>query len=255
MTKAIKAFKGFHMDMTCGGYQFEVGKSYSHKGNVTVCFSGFHSCEYPLDVFGYYEPNNSRYAIVKATGKTDNTGDDTKFAASRITIEAEITLPDMVRHAVDWIKAQLDPEKTQTVIPGYRSAATNTGDQSAATNTGYRSAATNTGYQSAATNTGYQSAATNTGNRSAATNTGYRSTATNTGDWSAVSVGGKSAVALASGYESKAKACEGSAIVCVYRDDNFNLIHIRASKVGENGIKPDTWYTLNEDGEFVEDES
>ena len=30
------------------------------------------------------------------------------------------------------------------------------------------------------------------------------------------------------------------------------LIHIRASKVGENGIKPDVWYTLDAQGEFVE---
>ena len=45
----------------------------------------------------------------------------------------------------------------------------------------------------------------------------------------------------------------GSAIVCCYRDPKkHELIHIRASKVGENGIKPDAWYSLNEAGEFVE---
>jgi hypothetical protein len=37
-----------------------------------------------------------------------------------------------------------------------------------------------------------------------------------------------------------------------YRDEDGELIHIRASKVGENGIKPDTWYQLSEDGELVE---
>jgi len=72
MNKSIKAFKGFHMDMTCNGFQFEVGKSYKHGGKVKICSSGFHSCEYPLDVFSYYGPSNSRYAIVKATGKTDH---------------------------------------------------------------------------------------------------------------------------------------------------------------------------------------
>src|SRR3990167_5951640 len=270
MNKSIKAFKGFHMDMTCNGFQFEVGKSYKHGGKVKICSSGFHSCEYPLDVFSYYGPSNSRYAIVKATGKTDHDSGDTKFAAANITIEAEIKLPDMVQHAVDWIKAQLNPAKIQTVVPGYQSAATNTGNRSAATNTGYQSAATNTGYQSAATNTGdrsaatntgYQSAATNTGNQSAATNTGDQSAATNTGDRSAAtntgnrsaaSVEGINSVAIASGYGSKAKACKGSAIVCVYRDENYNLIHIRASKVGDNGIKPDNWYMLNKVGEFIE---
>ncbi|WP_371254567.1 DUF7666 domain-containing protein [Salmonella enterica] len=135
---------------------------------------------------------------------------------------------------------------------GYRSAATNTGDQSAATNTGYRSAATNTGYRSAATNTGNWSAATNTGDQSAATNTGYRSAATNTGNWSAAEVSGSQSVAAAFGIEGKARASEGAAIVLCYRDEDGELIHIRASKVGENGIMPDTWYQLDEDGEFVE---
>ncbi|EBT7051558.1 hypothetical protein CPK97_22670 [Salmonella enterica] len=153
---------------------------------------------------------------------------------------------------------------------GYQSAATNTGDWSAATNTGNRSAATNTGYQSAATNTGDWSAATNTGNRSAATNTGnrsaatntgyrsaatntgYQSAATNTGDLSAAEVSGSQSVAASLGIEGKARASEGGAIVLCYRDEDGELIHIRASKVGENGIMPDIWYQLNEDGEFVE---
>ncbi|ELW0415463.1 hypothetical protein QMQ28_003958 [Salmonella enterica] len=135
---------------------------------------------------------------------------------------------------------------------GNRSAATNTGYQSAATNTGDRSAATNTGNRSAATNTGYQSAATNTGYQSAATNTGDRSAATNTGDRSAAEVSGSQSVAASLGIEGKARASEGGAIVLCYRDKNGELIHIRASKVGENGIMPNTWYQLNEDGEFVE---
>ncbi|EDY3960644.1 hypothetical protein GT136_003242 [Salmonella enterica] len=135
---------------------------------------------------------------------------------------------------------------------GYQSAATNTGNRSAATNTGNRSAATNTGYRSAATNTGNRSAATNTGYRSAATNTGYQSAATNTGDLSAAEVSGSQSVAASLGIEGKARASEGGAIVLCYRDEDGELIHIRASKVGENGIMPDIWYQLNEDGEFVE---
>ncbi|ELP2445986.1 hypothetical protein R1T97_001545 [Salmonella enterica] len=135
---------------------------------------------------------------------------------------------------------------------GYQSAATNTGNRSAATNTGDQSAATNTGDRSAATNTGDQSAATNTGDQSAATNTGNRSAATNTGNWSAAEVSGSQSVAAAFGIEGKARASEGAAIVLCYRDEDGELIHIRASKVGENGIMPDTWYQLDEDGEFVE---
>ncbi|HHF0998394.1 TPA: hypothetical protein ACPIWW_001562, partial [Haemophilus influenzae] len=111
---------------------------------------------------------------------------------------------------------------------------------------------TNTGYWSAVTNTGYQSVATNTGNRSAATNTGNRSVATNTGNQSAAEVSGKQSIAVALGWQSKAKASIDGAIVCVYRNHEGELIHIKASKVGENNIKADTWYTLDEIGKFVE---
>ncbi|EAB3168956.1 hypothetical protein C3F98_01130 [Salmonella enterica subsp. enterica serovar Bareilly] len=90
------------------------------------------------------------------------------------------------------------------------------------------------------------------GNWSAATNTGDWSAATNTGDCSAAEVSGSQSVAASLGIEGKARASEGGAIVLCYHDKNGELIHIRASKVGDNGIMPNTWYQLNEDGEFVE---
>ncbi|EDJ7845737.1 hypothetical protein CHT53_18550 [Salmonella enterica subsp. enterica serovar Muenchen] len=152
----------------------------------------------------------------------------------------------------DWSAATNTGNQSAATNTGNRSAATNTGNRSAATNTGNQSAATNTGNRSAATNTGDWSAATNTGDWSAATNTGNRSAATNTGDWSAAEVSGSQSVAASLGIEGKARASEGGAIVLCYRDEDGELIHIRASKVGENGIMPDIWYQLNEDGEFVE---
>ncbi|EMW7501592.1 hypothetical protein AAFP58_002633 [Salmonella enterica] len=151
----------------------------------------------------------------------------------------------------NWSAATNTGDRSAATNTGNWSAATNTGDWSAATNTGNWSAATNTGNRSAATNTGNWSAATNTGNRSAATNTGNRSAATNTGNRSAAEVSGSQSVAAAFGIEGKARASEGGAIVLCYRDEDGELIHIRASKVGENGIMPNTWYQLNEDGEFV----
>ena len=268
--KEIIAYKGFKQDWTCRGYQYEVGKTYEHKGNVKACESGFHACEYPLDVLSYYSPAVSKFAVVKMSGETSKDSDDTKIASAKITIETEINLPEMIKKAVEWIKGKVDwdaakvsntGDQSAATNTGYWSAATNTGYRSAATNTGYWSAATNTGYQSAATNTGYRSVATNTGDQSAATNTGDQSVATNTGDQSAATnagdqsvaeVSGKQSIAVALGWQSKAKASINGAIVCVYRNHDGELIHIKASKVGENNIKADTWYTLDEIGEFVE---
>jgi hypothetical protein len=56
------------------------------------------------------------------------------------------------------------------------------------------------------------------------------------------------------GVYGKAMADEGGAIVLVNHDDERNIRHIRAAKVGEHGIKPNTFYRLNDDGEFVEAE-
>ncbi|MCC0392025.1 hypothetical protein [Pseudomonas aeruginosa] len=301
--EVVTTYKGFKQDLTCRGYQFEIGGTYKHEGEVEACASGFHSCEYPLDVFGYYAPGESRFAIVKASGQLSRHDDDSKIASATLVVEAEISMPTMISRALDWIMSKVDKSVEQTVVgetasnTGYQSAASNTGDYSAASNTGNRSAASNTGNRSAASNTGYQSAASNTGdysaasntgNRSAASNTGYQSAASNTGDYSAASntgdysaasntgyqsaasntgdysaasntgnrsaaeVSGKESVAASLGIEGRARASAGSAIVLCHRDDEGRLIHIRASKVGENGVEPDTWYQLNAEGEFVE---
>ncbi|HHR3812577.1 TPA: DUF7666 domain-containing protein [Salmonella enterica] len=244
MTKEIVTFKGFNKDLKCRGFQFAIGETFHHDGKVEACGSGFHACECPFDVFSYYPPAESRYAETISFGITDSEeGGDTKIASSSITIKDELTLPQFIQRGIEWIWSKIDKSLEQQIMCGSWSAATNTGNRSAATNTGDWSAATNTGYQSAATNTGYQSAATNTGYQSAATNTGYRS---------AAEVSGSQSVAASIGIEGKARASKNGAIVLCYRDEDGVLIHIRASKVGENGIMPDTWYQLDEDGEFVE---
>jgi hypothetical protein len=208
------AFKGFDKNLQCRGYQFEIGKTFIHEGEVKACASGFHSCENPLDVFSYYAPGDSRFCIVEASGEMSTHSDDSKIASASIHIKAELKIPELVNYGVKWVldnikkdskkSAHQTEELTHATNTGDRSAATNTGYRSAATNTGYQSAATNTGDRSAATNTGYQSAATNTGYRSAATNTGYQSAATNTGDRSAATNTGYQSAATNTGYQSAA---------------------------------------------------
>ena len=208
MSKEIVTYKGFNKDLQCRDFQFEIGETFKHKGKVEACGSGFHACECPFDVFGYYPPADSRFAETISFGVTDREeGGDTKIASASITIKAELTLPQFIQRGIEWIWSKIDKSLEQQIMTGYRSAATNTG---------YRSAATNTGYQSAA------------------------------------EVYGSQSVAASLGIEGKARAADGCAIVLCYRDEDGELIHIRASKVGENGIKPDTWYQLSEDGEFVE---
>jgi hypothetical protein len=244
--EVIESVKGFSLDWKCRGFRFELGKTYEHQGKVKACASGFHACENPLDVFGYYSPGTSRFATVKQSGILARHGDDTKIASAKITIEAELKLPDLIDRAVKWVFAHAKPADTKHA-EGYQSAASSTGYQSAASSTGYRSAASSTGYRSAASSTGYQSAASSTGYRSAASSTGYQSAASSTGDQSA---------AMSSGLEGRAMGAKGCALFLVYRDPySYDIKKVWAGIAGENGIKPLTWYTLDKNGNPAEAES
>jgi hypothetical protein len=134
----------------------------------------------------------------------------------------------------------------EVATTGYRANAATTGEVANAATTGnWANAATTGNLANAATTGDWANAAT----------TGYRANAATTGDWANAATTGEHAVAAAIGTEGKAKASVGGAIVLCYRNDNGHLIHIRASKVGENGIKPDVWYSLDEIGEFIESEA
>ena len=208
MSETITGFKGFDKDLKCRDYQYEVGKEFEEKGKIKACSNGFHFCENPFDVLGYYPPStekgSSRYCIVKGSGNIDRDGDDSKVACSKLHISAEIGLKGIIEAGVKFILDKVNWKDNKESNTGYQSAATNTGNYSAATNTGDQSAATNTGDQSAATNTGDRSAATNTGDRSAATNTGDQSAATNTGNYSAATNTGDRSAATNTGYHSAA---------------------------------------------------
>ena len=242
----MKGYKGFNKDMTCRNKQYAENTVFE-EAEAEICSSGMHFCENPfavLDYYGFVGANGAlnEFAEVEALDEC-KTDDNEKYCTKKLKIGAKIGITGLIKAFVDFTFSKIDFKNASE---------SNTGNWSAATNTGNWSAATNTGDQSAATNTGDQSAATNTGYRSAATNTGNWSVATNTGNWSAAAVGGNGSVAIATGYESKAKANVGSAIVVCERDDNYNLIGIKAAIIDGKNLKADTYYTLI-NGEFIEE--
>ena len=254
----MKCYKGFDKDLKCRGFQYEIGKEYEENA-ADICHKGFHACENPMDVFGYYNPADSRYCEVDLD-TNEQTEEDSKRVGKKIKIETEIGLSGLIQAGVKFILEKVDFKSAKESNTGHHSAATNTGHHSAAMNTGYHSAATNTGYQSAATNTGDQSAATNTGRQSAATNTGYQSaatntgyhsTATNTGDQSAATVGGAESIAVVTGYGSKAKGAVGCWLVLTERDEKMHILGVQAVCVDGETIKADTFYMLK-NGAIIE---
>ena len=256
----IKAYKGFNKNLQCQPdddkppFQYEVGKEYE-ENDAKLCSCGFHACEFPLDVFGYYPPADSRYCEVELDAIEEKEG-DSKRTGKKIKIGAEIGLDGIIKAGVKFIL-----EKTESCDKGTgdQSAATNTGNRSVATNTGYQSVATNAGDWSAATSTGNQSVATNTGNRSVATNTGYQSAATNTGyqsvatnagDWSAATVSGEGSVACTLGYEGKAKGTKGCWLVLAEWKDGHRK-DVRCFYVDGESVKENVFYKMKE-GALVE---
>ena len=145
----MKCFKGFDKDLKCRDFQYEIGKEYTEE-KADICNCGFHACEFPMDVFNYYPPSDSRYCEVELEANNQKSSDDSKRVGKKISVKAEIGIAGIIKAGVEYIKEQVNWEDDK---------ATNTGNQSAATNTGYRSAAIVEGKESIALATGIDSKA------------------------------------------------------------------------------------------------
>lgn len=90
--KEVIAYKGMNSDMSCKGFQYEIGKTYK-TDKAELCNCGFHACLNPRDVLDYYYQSiKSRYFKVKLSGEITKCGfEDTKVAATEITVLEEIT--------------------------------------------------------------------------------------------------------------------------------------------------------------------
>ena len=169
-------------------------------------------------MFEYYSPAESRFAEVDLGDISDQRENDTKRVGKKITISAELKLPELIDAAIKFVFERVDWKNTKDKATGNQSAASATGNQGAASATGYQSAASATGDQSAASATGEESCS------------------------------------VALGYEAKAKGAKGCWITLAEWadiDDKWHRIDVRTRKVDGKHIKADTWYQLIE-GKFAE---
>ena len=222
----MKVYKGTDENMVCHGKQYVLGEMATEE-KARLCECGLHACEMPIDVLRYYSPNTSRYFEAEADEVSGERGGDSKIAAKKMTLKAEIGIPGLVKAQVEYIKKQI----------GFDDAIKRADDEKENHATGY---------QGAASATGYQGAASATGDLGAASATGYQGAASATGN---------KGVALAAGWKCKAKGALGCAICCVERGEwdgeTYPVIAVKAAIVDGETIKADTWYMLK-NGEFVE---
>ena len=91
----MKGYKGFDQDMTCLGFQYKEGKTYTTSRPVILCQNGFHFCQQLMDCFKFYDKYDSRFFEVEANGGIVTDG--VKSACSRITIGKELSRMEINR--------------------------------------------------------------------------------------------------------------------------------------------------------------
>ena len=210
----MKAYKGFHKDMTCKDFQYEEGKYY-HEDKAVCCETGFHACEYPLDCLGYYEPNDSVYHEVELSGDTDKNTENSKVCATDITVGARLSIAGLVQAAIDFTMKRVKKEASSndgygaSSATGYKGASSATGNYGASSATGNYGASSATGYCGASSATGDKGASSATGNygassatgdKGASSATGYEGASSATGDYGASSATGDYGASSATGY-------------------------------------------------------
>ena len=213
----MKAYKGFDKNLKCRDFQYEIGKEYEEK-SASLCNSGFHACEYPLDCFNYYNPANSRFCEVEIDATDERHGDDSKVCGKRIKIGAEIGIPGLVKAAIEYVTERATPSGRHHTIK----------KRSANSATGYGSANSATGYGSANISTGFDCSNSGEGERN---------------------------ICVGWGKDNKCKGSIGSFLVLSewgeYDSGKFPFVSAQMVEVDGEKIKADTWYALV-DGEITE---
>ena len=221
----MKCFKGFDKNLSCRGYQYEVGKEYETE-SAELCKNGFHACEIPHDVFRYYPPGESRYCKVDLDATNETNEDDSKRVGRKILIQKEISAADIAKMSAPAFFENFGFD--EKIKRAKESGAANAGDCGAA-------------------NAGDCGAA-NAGDRGAA-NAGDRGAAIVRREGKASVGKGGAAIGLGNGAQAKGET--GALLVLTLYDDDGNIICAKAAVVDGEMIKADTYYTI-ENGELKE---
>ena len=286
MEKKIIAYKGFDKNLKCRDFQYEVGKEYEMDGDIKCCERGFHACESPLEVFDHYDMLNSRFAEVEQSGKIDKEENTTKVCSSRIKVNAELKIADIINLGVEWIKDVTSPAKlkketdlndngnnyAQIGSSGYSAQIGSSGDSAQIGSSGDSAKIGSSGYYAKIGSSGDSAQIGSSGDSAKIGSSGYyakigssgdSAQIGSSGDYAQIGSSGDSAkiestgehsIVMAAGYDSMAKAKIGSWITLAEWERNDNVwvpICVKTEKVDGERIKADTYYKLV-DGEFKE---
>ena len=95
MENTVKGYKVFNPDWTCRGFQYKVGETFVHNGNIEMCRKGFHFCRKASDCFNYYGfDSKNKVAEVEAIGLVKTQGK--KSVTDKIKIVREIEWQELL---------------------------------------------------------------------------------------------------------------------------------------------------------------
>ena len=281
----MKLYKGFTKDLKCRDFQYEIGKEY-HEETADLCHAGFHACENPLDTLRYYAPGSSRYCEVELDEVSDQRDSDTKRAAKKIKIGAEIGLKGVIDAGVKFIfekcedateerasgwrgnaaasgwsgnaaasgwsgNAAASGERGNAAASGENGNAAASGERGNAAASGWRGNAAASGERGNAAASGWRGNAAASGERGNAAASGERGCAISSGKYGSAEANGKQCIAVAFGEQGRARGKIGNWIVVAEYGSDGEIIEPKIAVVDGENIKQDTWYTVK-NGEFVE---
>ena len=182
------AYKAFNDDFTCRSFQYEVGRTYTHDGKISMCDAGFDACENPLDVLNYYNLCDSRFAVVELSGEIlKHHEGDSKLCAATLRVRAELKFPDFVKAAVQWVIDACQPkdgESSERVM-----ASSGDWAQLASSGNGAKLASS-----------GYLAQLASSGNGAKLASSGYLAQLASSGDGAKLASSGNGAKLASSGY-------------------------------------------------------
>ena len=251
--KVIKAYKGFNKDMTCRGFQYEVGKEYE-TDDAVLCKKGFHACENPLYVLDFYDNIDGKYCIVEQSGKTETDGE--KTVSSRIRINAEVGFVGLFKLGIEWLKEITNPQKVDNKDEGDSAKIGSSGDYAQIGSSGDYAKIGSSGDYAQIGSSGDYAQIGSSGDYAQIGSSGDYAKIGSSGYSAKIISEGEDSVICCAGKDSIAKAKKGSWItLSEWKYDKekarYVPICVKTEFVDGERIKEDVYYKL-EKGEFVE---
>ena len=191
---------------------------------------------------------SGNYSTAASSGyysKAASSGDSSTAASSGYNSKAA--------SSGDNSKAASSGNYSTAVSSGNYSTAASSGNYSTTASSGTSSTAASSGYYSKAASSGYNSTAASSGDYSKAASSGDSSTAASSGYNSTAASSGEKTIAAGIGKNCRVKGSIGSLLVLIYYDNNNKPNKAISGLVENDGnLKPDTWYKLDNSGNFIE---